>query len=120
MSVEVQLPPGCSGLQLTDGTNYTGKPGGHVTVSDEHAPYVRRQTGGDAGLTGHGTFRSFMATKAGRWCPVCRFLANAWSRTCPRCERRGVTTATVPEAEMPAAGPSLMPSACVVPIAPGG
>lgn len=113
MPVQVQLPPGCSGLQLTDGTNYTGKPGGHVTVADEHAPFIRRQTGGDAGLTGHGSFRSFPATKAGRWCGPCRRLWNAWSTVCPKCGE-----ATIPEADMPARGQPVMPSACVAPISP--
>jgi hypothetical protein len=97
---------------MTDGTNYTGKPGGHVNVSDEHAPFIRRQVGGDAGLTGHGSFRSFMATKAGRWCAPCRFLAQAWSKTCPRCGGD-----TIPEAEMPAAPPPRTPSACPAPFA---
>lgn len=115
MSVQVQLPPGCSGFNFTDGTEYKGKPGGHVTVSDEHAPFIRRQTGGDAGLTGHGSFRSFMGTKAGRWCGPCRFLAQSWSLTCPHCGGD-----TIPEAEMPAVPPSRMPSACLVPIGPEG
>ena len=115
MTVQVQLPPGCSGFNFTDGASYSGRPGGHVNVSDEHAPFVRRQVGGDAGLVGHGSFRSFAATKAGRWCPSCRFLANAWSRECPRCGEP-----TIPEADMPAAPPSRMPSACLVPISPEG
>lgn len=93
----INLPAGCSGLQMTDGTNYAGKPGGHVTVSDEHARHIRRETGGDAGLTGHGSFRSFGAAKPGRWCGPCRRLWNCWNSTCPKCG-----TATVPEAEMPA------------------
>lgn len=111
----VTLPPGCSGFNMTDGTEYKGRPGGSVTVADEHAPHIRRQVGGDAGLVGHGSFRSFMATKAGRWCGSCRRLWNAWNAVCVKCG-----DPTVPEAEMPAAGPSLMPSACVVPIAPEG
>ncbi len=115
MTVRVPLPPGCSGFNFTDGTEYKGKPGGTVTVADEHAPFIRRQTGGDAGLTGHGSFRSFAATKAGRWCGPCRRLWNAWNTTCPKCGAE-----TVPEGEMPAAGPSRMPSACLVPIGPEG
>jgi hypothetical protein len=87
MSVTVNLPPGCSALDMQDGTRYQGRPGGHVNVADEHAPFVRRATGGDAGLTGHGGFRAFIGTKAGRWCQACKFLAQAWSRECPRCGR---------------------------------
>jgi hypothetical protein len=111
----VNLPPGCAGLRMEDGTHYTGREGGHVTVADEHAPHIRREVGGDAGLTGHGSFRSFMGTKDGRWCSRCRFLAQSWSTLCPRCGEP-----TVPEGEMPAAPRSLMPSACLVPITPAG
>ncbi len=111
----VTLPPGCSGFNMTDGTEYKGRPGGSVTVADEHAPHIRRQVGGDAGLVGHGSFRTFLGTRDGRYCLPCRFLAQSWSKVCPRCGEP-----TIPEAEMPAAGPSLMPSACVVPIAPRG
>jgi hypothetical protein len=115
MSVTVQLPPGCRSLRMQDGTRYTGREGGHVNVADEHAPHVRREIGGDAGLVGHGSFRSFMGTKAGKWCISCRFLAQGWASCCPRCGGP-----VVPESEMPAAPRSMMPSACVVPIAPAG
>ena len=101
---------------MQDGTHYPAdREGGTVTVSDEHAPHVRREVGGDAGLVGYGAFRSFMGTKAGRWCISCRFLAQNWSLSCPRCGGD-----TIPEAEMPAAPPSRMPSSCLVPIAPVG
>jgi len=85
MTVKVNLQPGCSGFNMQDGTSYTGRPGGHVTVSDEHAKAIRWNVGGDAGLTGHAGFRQFIGTKNGRWCRPCRFLAQAWSRECPRC-----------------------------------
>ena len=88
MSVRVNLQPGCSGFNMQDGTSYTAaRPGGHVTVSDEHAKAIRWNVGGDAGLTGHAGFREFIGTKQGRWCHACRFLAQAWSRECPRCGR---------------------------------
>ena len=118
MSVRIPLPPGNAGLRMQDGTHYRAdREGGTVTVSDEHAPHVRREVGGDAGLVGYGAFRSFMGTKAGRWCPSCPGFRiwNRWNTTCPKCGAD-----TVPEAEMPAAPPSRMPSSCLVPIAPVG
>ena len=42
------MPPGNSGFNMQDGTEYKGHPGGSVTVSEEHAAAVRRQVGGDA------------------------------------------------------------------------
>ena len=97
---------------MQDGTSYAGREGGTVTVSDAHAPFIRRQVGGDAGLTGHGSFRAFGGTREGRWCPQCRFLANAWSLLCPRCERRGVRSETVPESQMPPVPAAPFPSGC--------
>jgi hypothetical protein len=115
VSVTVNLPPGCSSLRMQDGTRYSGREGGHVTVADEHAPHVRREIGGDAGLVGHGSMRVFLGTRDGKWCASCRFLAQKWAASCPRCGGP-----VIPEAEMPAAPASMMPSACVVPIAPMG
>ena len=101
---------------MQDGTPYHSSiEGGTVTVADEHAPHVRREVGGDAGLTGHGGSRVFLGTKGGRWCSACRRVWNRWNAVCPRCGED-----TVPEDEMPAAPPSMMPAACVVPIAPAG
>lgn len=86
MSLKVTLPPGCSGFSMQDGTEYKGRPGGHVTVADEHAPYIRRQVGGDAGLVGHASFRVLgLGTKKGRWCGTCKRTWQAWSAECPRC-----------------------------------
>lgn len=96
MSKRVNLPPGCEGLNMQDGTRYTGKAGGTVTVADRHASAVTRlSTGGDAGLV-DGRFKGFLGTKRGRWCGPCRRTWNAWSVTCPRCE--GPTTPDEPPA----------------------
>ena len=113
--MQVTLPPGCRGFRMQDGTHYTGREGGHVNVADEHAPHIRREVGGDAGLAGHGSARVFLGTKAGKWCIACRFLAQSWATACPRC-----SGPVVPESEMPVTPPSRMPSSCLVPIAPAG
>lgn len=95
---------------MEDGTRYDARKGGTVTVEDEHAGAVHHYSGGDAAIL-NGSFRVFIGTKDGRWCPACGFSAQAWSATCPRCERRGVITATVPESDMPEA-PAALPSGC--------
>ena len=38
MSRTVNLPPGCAGFTMQDGTQYRGREGGSVTVADGHAP----------------------------------------------------------------------------------
>lgn len=101
---------------MEDGTRYDARKGGAVMVADEHAAAVHRYSGGDAAIL-NGSFRVFAGTKNGRWCPSCRFLANSWSKTCPRCERRGAVTETIPEADMPQ-GPAALPSGCT-PVAAG-
>jgi len=97
MTVKVNLQPGCSGFNMQDGTSYTGRPGGHVTVSDEHAKAIRWNVGGDAGLTGHAGFRQFIGTKNGRWCQPCRRVWNRWNSVCVKCGAE-----TIPESEMSA------------------
>lgn len=86
MTVRVNMPPGCEGFNMQDGTRYSGKAGGTVTVEDRHARAVDRQIGGDGGLA-YGGFRGFVGTKRGRWCALCKRMWNAWNRTCPKCEQ---------------------------------
>jgi hypothetical protein len=112
LTQRITLPPGNCGFTMQDGTNYSARAGTHVNVSDEHAAAIRRQVGGDAGLTGHGASRLFLGTRGGRYCPECKFLANSWSKTCPRCERGGVVTETIPESEMPEQPRAAYPSGC--------
>jgi hypothetical protein len=81
---------------MEDGTRYNARKGSAVTVSDEHAAAVRRYSGGDAAILS-GAFRAFGGTGDGRWCHACRFLAQAWSVTCPKCAAE-----TIPESAMPA------------------
>lgn len=86
MGVRVNLPPGCDGLNMEDGTRYTRNRRGTVEVADRHAAAVNKQVGGEGGLIGGaGGFRGFLGTRRGRWCAACRRVWNAWSLSCPRC-----------------------------------
>lgn len=85
MSVKVQLPPGCAGLDCKDGTKYTAsRPGGSVSVDDRHASAINRGQYGEQGLISATGAVSF-GTKRGRTCAPCRRVWNAWSEQCPRC-----------------------------------
>lgn len=85
----VNLPPGCKGLQMEDGTRYrAGREGGTVSVSDSHAMAIDRIPGnGTAGLV-TGQFRGFTqgGVKNGRWCLTCQpaRLWNSWNADCPK------------------------------------
>ena len=72
MTRQVRLPPGCSGLQMEDGTHYKDRPGGMITVSDGHATAINRLPGnGDAGLVSAPTGEFFRARGKGRVCRQC-------------------------------------------------
>lgn len=103
MTVRVNLAPGCSGFTMAgDGTHYkAGRPGGHVDVADHHAPYIDGMSGnGDAGLLS-AKGAHYLGTKAGRWCAPCSFLAQIWSKECPRCGRPTVPEPPVSERPRP-------------------
>jgi hypothetical protein len=86
--VRIQLPDGCYGLDMADGTGrkYTAKPGDKVEVSENHARMIKKSFYGDAGIMS-GSESYAMGTKTGRWCRSCQpaRLWNAWNGLCPRC-----------------------------------
>lgn len=87
MSVRVNLPPGCEGIDPLNGSRpYMARAGTAVTVSDEDAARLNRMpSNGTAGLL-DARFRVLsLGTKAGRWCGACKRLWQAWSQVCPRC-----------------------------------
>lgn len=85
MSVKVQLPPGCSGIDAKDGTKYTAsRPGGSITVDDRHAAAIERGQFGEKGLLSGKGAESF-GTKRGQYCEPCNRTWNAWNSACPRC-----------------------------------
>lgn len=81
----VQLPDGCSGLDMANGKKYTAeKPGGTVEVTGKDAHYLDTSWYGQSGVM-HGSSQFTLGTKTGRWCTTCSRLWQAWSTTCPRC-----------------------------------
>ena len=94
MSVKVQLPPGCEGFRMQDGTSYGGREGAHVTVSDDHAAAIERTNGGDAGLVRAAGQVFAPVGTPGRVCTGCGRTWYPWSKTCPR---QACGAATVPE-----------------------
>ena len=86
MTRQVQLPPGCSSLRFEDGTRYkASRPGGTITVADNHGAAINRIGGnGTAGLV-NGNPGLFVSAKKGRECPACHKRWHVWNRTCPKC-----------------------------------
>ena len=85
MTQKIELPPGCYGTEMADGTKYTArKPGGTIDVEEHHARAIdKSQHAGIGLLRSTRTFR--LATRNGRHCPQCGFSAQCWTKTCPRC-----------------------------------
>jgi Zn finger protein HypA/HybF involved in hydrogenase expression len=88
--VRVNLPPGCYGIQMEDGTKYDRDRSGRVEVADHHAAAIDASWYRETGVM-VGTERHTIATKTGRWCATCQpaRLWNRWNISCPRC---GATT----------------------------
>jgi hypothetical protein len=96
---KVQLPDGCSGLDMANGRKYTAaKAGGTIEVSGADAKFIDTSFYGQTGIMA-GAQSLTIGTKAGRWCEPCRFLAQAWSVTCPRCGAETTPIPTAGEAE---------------------
>jgi hypothetical protein len=88
MSVKVQLPPGCGGVTVDDGTRYNAsKSGGVVEVSDKHGREISRNNQYNGNIAGilNPNPGLVVGTKRGQRCVNCRRVWQAWSVTCPRC-----------------------------------
>lgn len=81
----VTLPPGCTGLDMADGTRYTPPRGReHVQIDDAHAHDLRNSQHAANGVVVAGAQFAF-GTRTGRTCGPCNRVWNSWSTTCPRC-----------------------------------
>jgi hypothetical protein len=45
---------------------------------------IKKSSNGELGIIS-GVQQAAIGTKKGRWCDPCHFLAQAWSKACPRC-----------------------------------
>jgi hypothetical protein len=82
----VTLPPGCTGLDLQDGTRYDADRNGRVHLADRHSDAVAKGWYGQSGVM-TATAPHRLGTRTGRWCVTCTpaRLWNAWNTQCPRC-----------------------------------
>ncbi|HWB34547.1 MAG TPA: hypothetical protein VHA75_00830 [Rugosimonospora sp.] len=82
----VTVPPGCTGLDMADGTRYRADRNGQVQVADRHADAIRTGWYGSAGVMA-ATNTTTLGTARTRWCSCVpgRKAWNAWTYTCPRC-----------------------------------
>lgn len=86
MTANVTVPPGCTGLDMQDGTRYNATRDGRIQVEPRHADAIKRGWYGQSGVM-VAAEQSQLATKGTRWC-VCApggRAWNVWTETCPRC-----------------------------------
>lgn len=86
MSARVNLPPGCYGLDMADGTRYNANRDGRVLVADRHADAIRAGWYGQAGVM-VASEEHRLGTRTTRECRQCTPTRrwNAWNTECPRC-----------------------------------
>lgn len=86
MSARVNLPPGCYGLDMQDGTRYTANRDGQVLVRDQHAAAIRKGWYGQSGVM-VASEEHRIGTRITRVCTTCHPTRrwNAWNTSCPRC-----------------------------------
>lgn len=88
MATRVEMPPGCYGLEMPDGTKYDGRPGRAVHVDNPaHLAQIGKSFAGQHGVVGSTSVMVAVGTRVGRRCQGagCGFLGQAWSMSCPRC-----------------------------------
>jgi hypothetical protein len=93
----VTVPPGCTGLDMADGTRYNADRHGRVQVADRHARAIRRGWYGDSGVMVVDE-QHHLGTRTGRWCTTCApaRLWNTWNLQCPRCGHDTTTERPTP------------------------
>ena len=81
----INLPPGAYGISIADYKSKRVKPGGSINVDDPKiVKMIRESSNAQLGIIS-GQELVAIKTKNGRWCEPCHFLAQAWSKACPRC-----------------------------------
>ena len=90
MSTRVELPTGCYGLKMPDGTKYDAKPGKTVSVEDHHASQISKSSNAKLGIVS--SCKGYaIGTRTGKRCGECQFLAQNWASSCPRCSSDNIS-----------------------------
>lgn len=82
---DYRTPPGCTGLQMEDGTRYNAGRDGRIVVDrPDHAAHIER-----VGRNGGGHIHRVMVGSpigvASTSCEPCRFVGYGWQSVCPKC-----------------------------------
>jgi hypothetical protein len=82
---DYRTPPGCTGLQMEDGTRYNAGRDGRIVVDrPDHQAHIER-VGRNGGGHVHRIMVGAPVRSASMECEPCRFVGYGWQRECPKC-----------------------------------
>lgn len=81
---ELRVPPGCTGLQMDDGSRYDASRTGRLTVDrPEHVRQIIKASESSGGPIANAVYGAPTGT-ATRHCPECSFIGYGWQQRCPK------------------------------------
>jgi hypothetical protein len=81
---ELRVPPGCTGLQMEDGSRYDASRSGRLTVDrPEHVKAIMKASEASGGPIARAIHGAPSGTSS-RYCPECTFIGYGWQRDCPK------------------------------------
>lgn len=81
---ELRVPPGCTGLQMDDGSRYDASRSGRLTVDrPEHIRQIIKASEASGGPIANAVYGAPVGT-ATRHCPECTFIGYGWQSQCPK------------------------------------
>lgn len=100
---ELRVPPGCTGLQMQDGTRYNASRTGRLEDVDrpDHVREIMRRSDESGGMISRAVYAA-VADTSSRHCPECTFIGYGWQRECPK--GHGAMRPGRPSRKAPSAG----------------
>ncbi len=81
---ELRVPPGCTGLQMEDGSRYDASRSGRLVVDrPEHVKAIMKASAASGGPISRAVHGAPTGTPS-RHCPVCTFIGYGWQQECPK------------------------------------
>lgn len=81
---ELRVPPGCTGLQMEDGSRYNASRSGRLVVDrPDHVKQIMRASEASSGPIAHAMYGAPSGVET-RHCPECAFIGYGWQSDCPK------------------------------------
>jgi hypothetical protein len=82
---ELRVPPGCTGLQMEDGTRYDANRAGRLESVDrpDHVRQILKASEASGNPIANAVYGAPVGSPSRR-CPECTFVGYGWQRECPK------------------------------------